>query len=75
MTQFLPINLLFDEVLAARAARPYLHYLKSLTKAKVLILDDFGLRNYTHDEAMTLMDVLEERYRKGPVIVTSQVEL
>jgi len=73
-TQFLPINFLFEEVLAARAAGRYLHYIKSLTKAKVLILDDLGLRNYTHDEAMALMDLLEERYRKGPVIVTSQVE-
>jgi DNA replication protein DnaC len=39
----------------------------------VLILDDFGLRNYTHEEATALMDILEERYRKGIQIVTSQV--
>ena len=37
-------------------------------------LDDFGLRSYTHEEAMTLLDLLEARYRKGILIVTSQVD-
>jgi DNA replication protein DnaC len=47
---------------------------KRLTQTKVLILDDFGLRNYTHEEANVLVDVLEDRHRKGSVIVTSQVD-
>ncbi len=42
--------------------------------AKVLILDDLGLRNYTHEKATSMVDILEERYQKGPMIVTSQVE-
>jgi len=47
----------------------------ALIKAKVLIPDDLGLRNYTHEEATSMMmDMLEERYRKIPLIVTSQVE-
>jgi DNA replication protein DnaC len=32
------------------------------------------LRNYTHEEATSLIDILEERYHKAPLIVTSQVE-
>jgi len=43
-------------------------------KLPILILDDFGLRSYTHDEATILMDLLEERYQRGSVIVTSQVD-
>jgi DNA replication protein DnaC len=73
-TIFLPVNQFFEEVAAARAAGKYLAFLKHLNKAKVLILDDFGLRAYTHEEATALVDVLEERYRKGVVIVTSQVD-
>jgi DNA replication protein DnaC len=38
-----------------------------------VILDDFGLRKYTHEEATVLIDLLEDRYQKGVVIVTSQV--
>lgn len=73
-TVFLPVNFLFEEIQAAKAAGRYLHYIRSLTKAKVLILDDLGLRNYTHEEATSMVDILEERYQKGPMIVTSQVE-
>ena len=32
------------------------------------------LQNYSHAEAIVLYDILEERYRKGSVIVTSQVK-
>lgn len=44
-----------------------------LGKIQLLVLDDFGLRNDTHDEATILVDTLEERYQKGSVIITSQV--
>jgi DNA replication protein DnaC len=73
-TQFLPVTFLFEEIQAARAAGRYLNYVRSLIKAKVSILDDLGLRNYTREEATSLMDILEERYRDAPLIVTSQVE-
>jgi DNA replication protein DnaC len=47
---------------------------KRLSQVRVLILDDFGLRNYTHDEANVLVDILEDRHKKGSVIVTSQAD-
>lgn len=72
-TKFFSVNLLFEEVRAEKSAGTYLKWLKTLSQTPVLILDDFGLRNYSHDEAVCLMDLLEERYRKGIVIVTSQV--
>ena len=73
-TVFVPVNFLFEEIQAAKAAGRYLNYVKGLCKAKALILDDLGLRNYTHEEATSLIDILEERYQKAPLIVTSQVE-
>jgi DNA replication protein DnaC len=72
-TVFMPVNFLFEEVAAAKAAGRYLALIKQLNQGKVLILDDFGLRKYTHDEATVLIDLLEDRYQKGSVIVTSQV--
>jgi len=47
---------------------------KRLTACQVIVLDDFGLRSYTHDEANVLVDLLEDRHQKGSVIVTSQVD-
>lgn len=73
-TLFLPVNFLFEEVQAAKAAGKYLNFVKKLTQSQVLIIDDFGLRNYTHEEANVLVDLLEDRHRKGSVIVTSQVD-
>jgi DNA replication protein DnaC len=72
-TLFLSTNFLFEEIDAARASGKYLPYLKALIKADALILDDFGVRSYTHAEATSLMDLLEERYQKGVVLLTSQV--
>lgn len=72
--QFFSVNLMFEECLAEKTAGRYLHFVNKIKKVPVIILDDFGLRNYTHDEAQILMDLLEERYRKGSVIVTSQVD-
>lgn len=71
---FLPMTLMFEEVIMARAAGKMLGYLNKLNQTQVLILDDFGLRNYTHDEANVLVELLEARSKKGPVIVTSQVD-
>ena len=68
------MNLLFEEILSEKASGKYLAFIKRINKANILILDDFGLRNYTHEEATTLTDVLEERYQKGSVIITSQVD-
>jgi DNA replication protein DnaC len=73
-TTFLPVNLLFEEFAAAKVAGKYLPLLRQLNKGKVLILDDFGLRSYTHEEATMLVDLLEDRYQRGVVIVTSQVD-
>ena len=73
-TLFYSTNLLFEEFAAERAAGSYLKLLRRINRADVLILDDFGLRSYNHDEANVLVDLLEERYRKGIVIITSQVD-
>jgi DNA replication protein DnaC len=66
-------SLLFEEIAAARAAGKYLSLVEATAKVGALILDDFGLRTYTHAEATTLLDILESRTGKGVTIVTSQV--
>lgn len=71
---FFSVNLLFEECHAERLAGRYLKFVQRLKQVPALILDDFGLRSYSHEEANTLLDLLEERYRKGVVIVTSQVD-
>jgi DNA replication protein DnaC len=48
--------------------------LNRLNQTHVIIFDDFGLRSYTHEEANVLVELLDGRVKKGPIIVTSQVD-
>lgn len=73
-TLFISVNRLFKEIDMAEAEKSYLSYLSRLSKVRLLILDDFGLRNYSHKEATIFYEILEDRYRKGSVIITSQVK-
>lgn len=72
-TLFIAVNILFHQIVAAEKSGTYLNYLNRISKCELLILDDFGLRNYTHPEATTLYQILEDRYHKNSTIVTSQV--
>jgi DNA replication protein DnaC len=72
-TSFFSTNLLFEEVGAEKASGKFLNFINKIAKQGVIILDDFGLRSYTHEEAMILLDLLESRTRKGTTIITSQV--
>ena len=71
--RFFSTNLFFEEASAEKAAGKYLKFIRNLSKTSIIILDDFALRNFTHDEANILLELLEERYSKTNVIVTSQV--
>lgn len=72
---FISINRLFKEIEIADNQGVYLSYLNRLkNRVKLLIFDDFGLRKYTHKEANILYEILEDRYQKAPVIITSQVD-
>ncbi len=73
-TLFISVNRLFKEIEMAEAQKSYLSYVAKLSKVRLLILDDFGLRKYSHKEATIFYDILEDRYRKGSVIITSQVK-
>jgi DNA replication protein DnaC len=73
-TIYIPVNKLFREIEIAEASGTYLNYLTRISRAKILILDDFGLRNYSHEEANIIYDILEERYQKASTILTSQVK-
>jgi DNA replication protein DnaC len=71
--RFYSVNLFLEECQAEKTAGRYLSFIRRLKPVDVIIMDDFGLRNYSHEEATLLVDLLEERYQLGSLIVTSQV--
>jgi DNA replication protein DnaC len=64
----------FIEVMAtARIDGTYLKLLNTISKIPLLILDDFGLQPLDHNMRLTLLQILEDRYKKNSVIITSQL--
>ena len=72
---FLSVNQFFEESSAQKAAGKQRNWLLKLKKHDIIIFDDFALRNYTHEEANVLLDILEDRYRKSVHIFTTQVDI
>jgi DNA replication protein DnaC len=74
-SRFVPVNYLFELYRAAEKAGQVLSFLKKFSTYDVLILDDLGLRKFTHEEATLLYQVIEDRYQKGSTIVTTQIKV
>lgn len=72
---FVSVEQMFEESHAERASGRYTKWLRKMKKFDVLILDDFALRPYTHDEAVLLVELFEDRYQKKIQIITSQVDV
>jgi DNA replication protein DnaC len=47
--------------------------LRTLARTKLLILDDWGPESLSSDQARDLLEIIEDRYDKGSLIITSQV--
>ena len=47
--------------------------LRSIARAKLLILDDWGPEALNPDQARDLLEIIEDRYDAGSLVITSQV--
>ena len=66
---------LFDALALARGDGRHARLLKSIARAQLLILDDWGLSHLTPDQGRDLLEILDDRQGRGSTIVTSQVEV
>jgi DNA replication protein DnaC len=66
--------LIFDDLSVARADGRYKKVFESLTKPKLLILDDFGLSTLSADARRDMLEIMEQRYDVGSTVITSQFE-
>lgn len=53
----------------------YSRMLRSIARAKLLILDDWGPEALTADQARDLLEIVEDRYDSGSLVITSQVPI
>jgi DNA replication protein DnaC len=64
---------LFEALALARGDGRYARLLKTLGRAQLLILDDWGLSVLTAAERRDLLEILEDRHGRASTIVTSQL--
>jgi len=72
-TLFLSMNHFTDELTKSRLDGTYQKMLHKLDKKDLLILDDFGLQPLSQETRLALLTMLEDRYDKKSVIITSQL--
>jgi DNA replication protein DnaC len=66
---------LLRELATARADGSYPRMLSSLSKADLLILDDWGLAPFTGEQDRDLLEILEDRHGLRSTIITSQLPI
>jgi DNA replication protein DnaC len=74
-TLYYSMNRFIEALAAARLDGSYLKWLNLIAKTPLLILDDFGLQPMDQQIRMALLQILEDRYAIGAVIITSQLPL
>lgn len=53
----------------------YKRVMRSLAKAELLILDDFGIVPMSAEQLRDLLEIIDERYQKGSILITSQLPI
>ena len=71
--KYLNINKFIEKITLAKLDGSFVKLLDSLAKVQLLILDDFGLTPLDQNSRLALLQVLEDRYGKYSVIVSSQL--
>ena len=64
---------LMDQLKLDKIQGKYLQSMKKIQNADLIILDDFGLSPIDQMQRQVLLDIVEHRYEKSSIILTSQV--
>ena len=64
---------LLEKISQAKLDGTYINMLNHLEKIQLIILDDFGLHPIDTNLRLALLQILEDRYGKKSIIITSQL--
>jgi DNA replication protein DnaC len=64
---------LFADLAVVHGSPGYARLLRTLARVKLLILDDWGPEALNADQARDLLEIVEDRYDKGSIVITSQI--
>jgi DNA replication protein DnaC len=72
-TLYLNMNRLIEKITLAKLDGSYIKLLNLFERVPLIILDDFGLQPLNNDLRLALLQILEDRYAKKTIIITSQL--
>lgn len=72
-TRYFNMNRLIEGIVMAKTEGSYLKFLNQLERIPLIVLDDFGLQNLNKTSKLALLQIMEDRYAKKSLIVTSQL--
>lgn len=72
-TLYFNMNRLKEQIALAKTDGTLIKWLDRLKKARLIILDDFGIQPISHPVKMALLQILEDRYEKYSIIICSQL--
>lgn len=72
-TVYLNMNRLIEKVTLSKLDGSYIKLLNHLERQTLIILDDFGLQPLSQEIRLTLLQLLEDRYGKKSILITSQL--
>jgi DNA replication protein DnaC len=74
-TLYLGMNRFLDKIAMSKLDGTYIKLLNQIEKTHLIILDDFGLYPLDNVTRLSLLQILEDRYGKKSVIITSQLSV
>lgn len=72
-TRYFNMNRLIEAISMAKTEGSYLKFLNSLEKIPLIIIDDFGLQALNKNMKLAILQIMEDRYAKKSLVVTSQL--
>ena len=72
-TRYFNMNRLIEAILIAKTEGSYIKLLNQLEKISLIILDDFGLQHLNKNVKLAILQIMEDRYAKKSIILTSQL--
>jgi len=72
-TLYFGMTRLIEKIIQAKLDGSYIKLINQLEKTHLIILDDFGLHPLDATTRLALLQILEDRYGKKSVIITSQL--
>jgi len=67
------MNRFIEQIALAKIDGSFLKFLNRIKKAKLLILDDFGIQPLPQQTKLSLFQILEDRYGNASTIIASQL--